>query len=350
MKNKYIRPGKKWRDNDNKPIQAHGLSIIQMGDKYFWYGENKEFSKKGKYIYTYGVRLYVSDDFLNWEDKGLIVPPSSDLNCPLHPTYCLDRPHIIYCEKTKKFVLWMKIMSGVISQFMCIMTSSKLEGPYEFVHKMYKPLDMDSGDFCFHVDEKTKKAYIWFERPHFELICATLSDDYTSCTGEYSVHYENQRPPFAREAPVFFERNGKKYLFTSGTTGYYPNKTQVCVFDEYHDEYKDLGNPCVGKNSDTTFNSQISCVIKIEKTGQYVALADQWIVGPFAHLRAKIAEKKFNKAFEKYIPDRSKKEITPLSNKLQKNFASTYKSRYVFLPIDWDEDKPIIRFKKKWKI
>ena len=49
---------------------------------------------------------------------------------------------------------------------------------------------MDTGDFCLHADAKTGKAYIWFERPHFQLICATLTDDYTAVTEEYSVHYD----------------------------------------------------------------------------------------------------------------------------------------------------------------
>ena len=33
---------------------------------------------------------------------------------------------------------------------------------------------MDSGDFCLHADPDGK-AYIWSERPHFQMICATLT-------------------------------------------------------------------------------------------------------------------------------------------------------------------------------
>ena len=99
---------------------------------------------------------------------------------------------------------WLKIMAGEVSQFMSVLTADRFEGPYTFVRKIYKPLDMDTGDFCLHADEKSGKAYIWFER------------------------------------------GGRKYLITSGTSGYYPNPSRVCVFDDYHGEYRDLGLICEG--------------------------------------------------------------------------------------------------------
>ena len=117
---------------------------------------------------------------------------------------------------------------------------------------------MDTGDFCLHADAKTGKAYIWFERPHFQLICATLTDDYTAVTKEHSVHYDNLLPPDTREAPTFFERGGRKYLITSGTSGYYPNPSRVCVFDDYHGEYKDLGLICEGDRTGTSFSAQFT--------------------------------------------------------------------------------------------
>ena len=111
----------------------------------------------------------------------------------------------------------------------CITADPKTGEKKSSFWKIYKPLDMDTGDFCLHADEKSGKAYIWFERPHFQLICATLTDDYTAVTDEYSVHYDNLLPPDTREAPTFFERGGRKYLITSGTSGYYPNPSRVCL-------------------------------------------------------------------------------------------------------------------------
>ena len=351
MKYTSIRPGKVWLDTDGKPIQAHGFSVFYRDGLYWWYGENKEKSKKGGKIWHWGVRLYTSRDLCSWDDRGLLIPPTpDDLQSPLHPTYQMDRPHIIFCEKTGKYVAWLKNVGGDISQFMTVLTADRFEGPYTIVRSIYKPLDMDSGDFCLHVDAETKKAYIWFERPHFELICATLTEDFTACSGEYSAHYQNLFPPYTREAPTFFERNGKKYLFTSGTSGYYPNASRVCVFDDYHGEYRDLGDPCIGDRTNTTFNSQITCVLQIPGTDRYIAMADRWCPQWWVPKLSKQIIAGMERHFKGYEPDRSPKAAAPLPGKEQTNPWNTKISRYVWLPIEWQGEKPVIKWQNEWRI
>lgn len=349
-----IKPGKMWLDTNGKPIQAHGFSVFYNFDEkiYYWYGENKEKTVGGKdnTIWHWGVRYYTSPDLYNWTDKGLMIPPQPDnLASPLHPTYCMDRPHILYCEKTKKYVAWLKIMVGEITQFYHIMQADLFEGPYEVVNEIYKPLDMDSGDFALHADEDGK-AYIWFERPHFQLICATLTDDYTAVTGEYSVHYDNLLPPLTREAPTYFERNGKRYLFTSGTSGYFPNLSKVCMFDDPHGEYVDLGDPFIGDKSNTSFSSQITSVFKIPGKDLYIACADRWMPQWYIKPMAKQIIAGMERHFKDYKPDTAPKKAAPLPGELQKHGENTSISRYVWLPIEWEGDKPVIRWRKEWKI
>ena len=350
-----IRPGKVWLDTEGNPIQAHGFSVFynEQEKLYFWYGENKAKTVGGKKntVWHWGVRLYTSPDLYNWTDKGLIIPPEpTDLTSPLHPTYCMDRPHIIYCEKTGKYVAWLKIMAGEVSQFMSVMTADKFEGPYTFANKIYKPLDMDTGDFALHVDSETKKAYIFFERPHFQLICATLTDDYTAVTGEYSVHYDNLLPPYTREAPTFFERNGKKYLFTSGTSGYFPNPSRVCVFKDYHGEYLDLGDPCIGDKKGNTFSSQITSVLKLPGKDIYIACADRWRPEFWVSMMGKQIISGMERHFKDYKPDTSPQKAAPLPGEEQKHTENTSISRYVWLPIEWDGEKPVLRWRDEWRV
>ena len=126
-----ICPGKEWLDTNGKPIQAHGFQVFynEQEKLWYWYGENKEDTKKGGTVWTKGIRFYTSRDLYNWDDCGLMIPPSDDLNDPLHPTYCIDRPHIIFCEKTGKYVCWIKVMAGEISQFMTALTADSFGGP-----------------------------------------------------------------------------------------------------------------------------------------------------------------------------------------------------------------------------
>lgn len=361
MKYNSFKPGEIWNDTNGKPIQAHGFSVFysKKDNKYYWYGENKEKTTGGLFntVWHYGVRCYASDDLYNWEDKGLIISPAvDDLSSPLNPTYCMDRPHIIYCKKTKKYVCWLKIMCGTTSQFMSIMQADNFLGPYEFVHKIYKPLQMDTGDFTLVVDDKTDKAYFIFDRPHFEVVCATLSDTYTEVSGEYSEHYKELYPPFSREAPAYFKKDDKHYLITSGTSGYYPNPSQVCEFKDFHGEYKDLGDPCIGDVDKTSFYGQFTCVLKVPNKDLYIAMADRWKPTAFG----KWMTKKYYKLVENAMssgkheditkPDYSPKTEASLSMKKMRHMENTSIARYVWLPIIWDNDKPTIKWYDEWKI
>lgn len=356
-----IRPGQIWLDTSGKPIQAHGFSVFysEQDQTYYWYGENKEKTRGGIFntVWHWGVRCYVSKDLYNWEDKGLIIPPQpDDLSSPLHPTYCMDRPHIIYCEKTGKYVAWLKIMCGATSQFMSVMQADQFLGPYKFVRKIYKPLEMDTGDFALAVDQETKKAHFIFDRPHFELITATLTDDYTAVSGEYSTHYTNLHPPFSREAPAYFYAGGKHFLITSGTSGYYPNPSQVCTFHDFHGEYIDLGDPCVDDTDHTSFYGQFTCVLQVAGTDLYIAMADRWKPTAFGKWFGRKYYKMVKKAMESprhanlTVPDRSPRTVGKLPQKLQRHIENTSIARYVWLPIQWSDDMPVIRWYDAWRI
>lgn len=67
MKYNSIHPGKIWLDTNGKPIYAHGFSVFYdtTNSRWIWFGENKEFTKKGGNIWTYGIRYYESKDLYN---------------------------------------------------------------------------------------------------------------------------------------------------------------------------------------------------------------------------------------------------------------------------------------------
>lgn len=346
-----IYPGQLWLDTSGKPIQAHGFSVFysEMEGVFYWYGENKEKTVGGpdNTIWHWGVRCYRSEDLCSWDDMGLIIPPApEDLYSPLHPTYCMDRPHILYCPNTGKYVAWLKIMCDATSQFMTVLQADSFLGPYEIVRDVYKPLGMDTGDFA--LAESGGKAYFIFDRPHFELVTATLDDSYTGVTGEYSVHYEGRKPPECREAPTVFTRNGKHYLFTSGTTGYYPNQTEACVFDDFHGEYRSLGDPCEGDDTGTTFHSLITCVLKLPGKDAYIACADRWIPETGSAEEAARELEAYRERFADYVPDTSCRTAGPLPGALQHHPENTSVSRYVWLPVHFEGEKPVIRWQNAW--
>ncbi len=120
------------------------------------------------------------------------------------------------------------------TQASTVLVADSLLGPYRIVRTGLRPLGMNAGDFDLVVAPTDGKAYSYFERAHSELICADLTDDYTNVTGYYSTHFPHPHPPYVREAPAYFFHKGQHYLFTSGTTWYYPNASEVANARTYH--------------------------------------------------------------------------------------------------------------------
>jgi len=340
-----IKPGEIWLDTEGKRIQAHGGSIINLDGIYYWYGENKEKTDPAKRIWHWGVRCYASTDLYNWEDKGLIIPPEpDDLLSSLHPASCMDRPHIIYNKETKKFVCWMKIINNG-RQTATIMTANNFLGPYVKIYEGLEPLGMNAGDFDLAV-ASDGKAYNYFERVHTETICADLTDDYTNVTGYYSAHFPNKYPPFVREAPAHFMRKGKHYLITSGTTGYFPNPSELAIAETWHGPFRVLGNPHPGDETNTSFHSQISSVFKVHgKKDLYIAMADRWLPD-LMHIRYEDYAADFEQRFnpDAPIPDKT------AGRKIKKPEGNTGISDYVWLPFRFDGEMGYLDWFDEWKI
>lgn len=348
-----IRPGQQWLDTNGNPIHAHSPQIFEKDGVYYWYGENKEHTKSGSNVWTWGIRAYRSTDFYNWEDLGLIIQPDTlDPLSPLHYSQTLDRPHILYNKQTGKWVCWIKSMDT--DGYFVILQANQFEGPYSIVKRL-KPEGFGVGDFDMYADPLTGKAYVWFERPHWEMVCAELTDDYLGTNGTFSRHFIGMRPPFTREAPSHFVHRGRHYMFTSGTTGYVPNPSKVCVFDSCHGEYTDLGCPHISDKYEDSFASQIASVVKIPgKHNLYVALADRWlpdIVGTDIPVRiARDYERRYSE-HKPFNRDFSMPQTKDKTGMKRGKWDTTVDSRYVFLPVVFDDSgKPTIEWKDEWRI
>lgn len=341
-----IRPGQVWLDTEGKRIQAHGGSVFYENGKYYWYGENKEKTDGKNGIWHWGVRMYESDDLYNWKDLGLIIPPDTeDETSPLWPGASMDRPHILYNDASRQYVCWLKIMHTDGTQSEAVLTSSRLTGPYALVHRSLRPLGMSAGDFDL-VKAPDGKAYYYFERVHSELICADLTEDYTGVTGYYSTHFPQPYPPYVREAPSHFLRRGKHYLITSGTTGYYPNPSQVAVADTWHGPFRVLGDPCPGDPSRTTWHSQVGSVFKVPgKKDLYIACADRWL--------PRETDVPYGDVHRFYETAFGPEENRHLAGTLQWSNTEPKETRiadYVWLPIRFDGEMAYLDWKDEWRV
>lgn len=348
-----IYPSKVWLDTASNPIQAHGGAVYYEDGVYYWYGENKEYTDGKNGVWTWGIKVYSSYDLYNWEDRGFLVYPNiEDPDSPFFPSNRIDRPHLIKCEKTGKYVLWVKL-SGAEASF-AILVSDNVLGEYKIVKEFYQPFDNKMGDFDIIMDSKTKNGYLYAEVNHEALCCFRLNDDFTGVDNIICKSYENNKPPFTREAPAIFEANGLIYMITSGMTGYIPNKSDVAATDSPYKPFVSLGSPHVDDESEASFNSQISKVFKVEGSeNQFIAMADRWLVDldvdrKLSSLFTRVVSASFET--EKYDVSEEEKRIFHQANKLET--ANTKMATYVWLPIivlPPSDEYPMGQIKIEWK-
>lgn len=277
-----IFPGEVWSDTEGNPINAHGGGIMFHKGAYYWFGE----IKKGKTwlvpgqnwecyrVNAGGISCYSSVNLIDWKYEGIALAPNTiDSAHDLHISKVLERPKVIYNEKTKRFVMWLHIDSEDYAYSRAgVATSDKPEGPYTYIESM-RPNNQMSRDMTLFKDEDGKAYHIFASETNATLHISLLTEDYLKPTGTVKRIFIDKK----REAPAMFKHKGKYYLITSGCTGWAPNAAMLASSDTILGQWKELYNPCKGPNSDSTFLSQSTYVLPIEgKSDNFIFLADRW--------------------------------------------------------------------------
>lgn len=304
-----IKSGTVWKDSAGKPINAHGGGILHHAGTYYWFGEiknGKTYTPKcnaswgGTRIDVTGVSCYSSGDLLHWENRGIaLAAVPDDPEHDLHPLKVLERPKVIFNAKTGKFVMWFHSDTVDYAAAKCgVAVSDKPEGPYNYLGS-FRP---NAGHWPMHITEAEKndlKSPLVRDQPGGQMardMTVFVDDDakaylFTASEGNPTMHvseltedYQKTTGKFVRicigrsmEAPAVFKRKGRYHLIASGCTGWAPNAARSVVADSIWGPWKELGNPCEGKQAEITFAGQSTYVLPIAgKPDAFVFLADRW--------------------------------------------------------------------------
>jgi|GEM_PF-1825775 len=347
-------PGQVMRDTDGNIIDAHGPGFMydEQSGKYYWYGEYHNGVWPGQ-----GVRVYSSTDLYNWKDEGMALtlinsmddftndPLISQLYAGRTDTYnvwadirvgrIIERPKVIYNEKTNKYVMWAHI-DGDKNADNNAQNYGKAQAGYAisdsptgpFVYQRSYRMDMapadqtdyfpsDKGmarDMNLFKDDDGTAYLIYSSEENRTLYISKLLDDYSDVAGwhkdgnvdtdgnpvrdttykaVYGTDYIRLFPGGLREAPAVFKYNGKYYLITSGATGWAPNVNMYSVADHMLGTWSPLSDPFVRTSASDpdpkkAFNSQSSAVIPVDAAnGKFIYVGDDWNGGSFANGAAK---------------------------------------------------------------
>lgn len=280
-----MKNGACWLDDQGKIIQAHGGMITRFGDRWYWYGENKDANnciiqgRISRRVDVIGVSCYSSVDLHTWHHEGVVLPARPDEpQHPLHPSMVVERPKVIYCEKTGKYVMWFHAdRADYTLAYAGCAVADRPEGPFTFL-KIELPNRRDCRDMTLYQSPEDGKAYLvhsgdWNKTLYF----SQLTDDYTGFTGVYYAHLVDQ----TREAPALCYYGGKHYCVTSGCTGWEPNSALYAIADHLSNDMRLIDNPCEGKNYRKTFGGQSTWIFKAD--GQHYLMLDHWMALDLRH-------------------------------------------------------------------
>lgn len=273
--------GEKWLDVDGNPINAHGAGMLFHDGIYYLYGEYKV----GKTILpewatwecyrtdVTGVSCYSSTDLRNWKFEGLALEASEEPEHDLNAANVLERPKVVYNEKTGKFVMWAHVDSpDYLKATAGVAVSDTPVGPFTYLGSI-RPNDSMSRDQTVFVDDDGKAYQFASSENNATMYINELTDDYLKPTGKFTRNFIGE----SREAPAVFKRDGKYYVLTSGCSGWDPNTAQVAVADSIMGQWTVLGDPCRGVDAEKTFYAQSTYVQPIQGSdGVYLAMFDRW--------------------------------------------------------------------------
>lgn len=260
-----IHNGVFWNDTAGNRIEAHGGGFLLVGDTWYWVGEDKSHNA----AQFKGVNLYASRDLQHWEFKKTILTKSTT------PTLntadrIIERPKLIYNDKTQKYVLWMHWEGQNYAEAAAgVFSSSNVDGPYSFV-RSFRPNNNMSRDDNLFKDDDGKAYFVSAANENADLIIYELSDDYLDVQRQLVTLWKGSY----REAPALMKQDGRYYLVTSGATGWDPNQAKYATATSMAGPWTALTN--LGNN--TAFDSQSTYLIPIQGRSKttFIFAADRW--------------------------------------------------------------------------
>jgi Glycosyl hydrolases family 43 len=305
-----FKPGKIWNDTSGRPIQAHAGGFLYDKGRYYWFGQvmdkptvSTNFLNR---VDVTGISCYSSVDLYHWKNEGLALPAiDDDPDHDLHPSKVVERPKVIFNERTGQYVMWMHIdHADYTFARVGVAVSNTVTGPYTYLGSL-NPCGKESRDLTIFQDDDGRAYLLFASEGNETLVIAQLTDDYQDVSSTVTRNLVNQK----REAPAIFKHDNTYYLITSGCTGWQPNEARYATAKAVLGPWQMMGDPCVGPGAETTFLSQGTYILPVvSKPVAFIFVADRW------------------------------------------NNANLRDSRYVWLPLFLEAGKPIIQWRHQWDL
>lgn len=260
----FIEPGGLWLDNRGQLIQAHGGSVIKLGDTWHWFGEDRTQTNDPAKRY---VACYSSTNLVNWTFRNQVLQLSDPEN--LGTNWVLERPKVFYNPNTHQFVMYMHLDNSSYSLArVATATCSTVDGNYVY-QRSFRPLGNQSRDIGQFIDDDGTAYLLSEDRPNgFHIY--KLSDDYLDVVSNVCLFTNHL------EGLALVHYHGLYYVMGSQLTGWSPNPNLYATATNLAgpwSAFKNIAPPEVN-----TYGSQSTMLLKVvgSNTTTVIFMGDMW--------------------------------------------------------------------------
>ncbi len=267
---KTFKNGTVWKDINGNPIHAHGGCMLFYDGYYYWYGEDRRDN-----LY---VSCYRSRNLADWEFRNHILTTESrmepyrvrtvmQLKRPDGGKVNLERPKVIYNEKTGKFVLWVHYENGenYLDAAIGIAECDTPDGDFVY-HGHFNPYGYMSRDCTLYQEEDGTAYFISAARDNADLHVYRLTEDYMNVDCLVHKLWQGEY----REAPAVVKDGKSYYMISSFCTGWAPNQGKYAESDSMEGRWSSL----MEISDETTYHSQAAFILKVN--GKMLYFGDRW--------------------------------------------------------------------------
>lgn len=255
--------GTKWTDTDGNPVYANGGNFLHKDGVWYLVGEDRSMP------WMPDVNLYSSTDFVHWKFEHKIIR-----NRVSHPDLgrrrMIERPKLLFCEETQKYVVWChwearNYSASEAAMFEC----DSVNGDYQYVWSG-RPMETKSRDCNVFVDNDGTTYFISTTDENTNLGLFMLMTDYRRVFTK-TVLCEGMR----REAPAIVHIDDTYYMISSACTGWDPNQAKLTTSHNLHFGWTPLRN--IGDR--IAYDTQASSILTINGTEgtTYLYVGDRWM-------------------------------------------------------------------------
>lgn len=255
-----IKNGALWKDDRGRTVQAHGAGFLQVGDTWYMIGEDRDRT------WDPNVNMYSSKDLVHWKFERKIIDEDT------HPTMkdrFIERPKLLYCKKTGKYVIWCHYEQGNYgASEAAVFYSDSITGPYKY-HWSGRPLGIKSRDCNVFIDNDGTAYFISTTNENRDLGLFRLSDDYLS-----AVEHTKLLAGQGREAPAIVRIDDTYFMLSSACSGWDPNQCKLSYSKSLTSGWSSL----TGLNNKWSYDTQAASILTVRgREGvSYLYVGDRW--------------------------------------------------------------------------